>query len=250
MTCNQSDNMWPTPVTYDATPGGPGNHYKGLGWTAKHAPQEFLMLSPQESPASQPLSLDLGPEPTTSDGSGRRLLQSYEHFVPAGSWQRTLLESLASQTATPSPRFSMKWRASATRCKRLLFEHVLSGGRINVPACSSSADLWRTPDTNSTGSNKAPMNQSRSSVAPGSEHDLRLQAAMWATGRDGKDTGQSVLDGTVPVNKLLGREAMVWTHGTPEPGREGKTARCATLNPRFALWLMGFPADWLDESPR
>ncbi|MFA5187090.1 MAG: hypothetical protein WC551_11460 [Patescibacteria group bacterium] len=25
----------PTPVKYDATPGGPGNHYKGLGWAAK-----------------------------------------------------------------------------------------------------------------------------------------------------------------------------------------------------------------------
>ena len=26
----------PTPVAYDATPGGPGNHYKGLGHQARH----------------------------------------------------------------------------------------------------------------------------------------------------------------------------------------------------------------------
>lgn len=28
--------LWPTPVAYDSTPGGPNNHYKGLGHTAKH----------------------------------------------------------------------------------------------------------------------------------------------------------------------------------------------------------------------
>ena len=27
----------PTPVKYDSTPGGPGNHYKGLGHMAKHS---------------------------------------------------------------------------------------------------------------------------------------------------------------------------------------------------------------------
>lgn len=29
----------PTPVAYDATPGGPNNHYKGLGNLAKHYPE-------------------------------------------------------------------------------------------------------------------------------------------------------------------------------------------------------------------
>lgn len=28
-------DMLPTPVAYDATPGGPGNHYTGMGWLAK-----------------------------------------------------------------------------------------------------------------------------------------------------------------------------------------------------------------------
>jgi len=33
--------LLPTPVSYDATPGGPNNHYKGLGHMAKHNPQRF-----------------------------------------------------------------------------------------------------------------------------------------------------------------------------------------------------------------
>lgn len=36
--------MYPTPVTYDADPGGPGNHYKGLGWQARH-----LWMTPTRS---------------------------------------------------------------------------------------------------------------------------------------------------------------------------------------------------------
>lgn len=32
----QVGKLLPTPVAYDATPGGPGNHYKGLGHRAKH----------------------------------------------------------------------------------------------------------------------------------------------------------------------------------------------------------------------
>jgi hypothetical protein len=28
--------LLPTPVKYDSTPGGPNNHYKGLGWHGKH----------------------------------------------------------------------------------------------------------------------------------------------------------------------------------------------------------------------
>jgi hypothetical protein len=31
-----SSHTYPTPVCYNATPGGPRNHYKGLGWQAKH----------------------------------------------------------------------------------------------------------------------------------------------------------------------------------------------------------------------
>lgn len=38
-----------TPVAYDAQPGGPGNHYKGLGWQAKHG---HLPMLPTPRPCS------------------------------------------------------------------------------------------------------------------------------------------------------------------------------------------------------
>lgn len=35
-TAGKGSGLLPTPVTYDSTPGGPNNHYKGLGWHARH----------------------------------------------------------------------------------------------------------------------------------------------------------------------------------------------------------------------
>jgi len=203
--------------------------------------------SPQESPASQPLSLDLGLEPTTSDGSGHRLLQSYEHFVPGGSWQRTLLDSLVSTTAVPCPRFSMKWRGSATRCKRLLFEHVRSADPINVPECSSSADMWATATGRDYKDTGAGTNYEKLKA----KAKLSGEVTMWATLQE-TEARQGFMNrarGKKGTQKNTTTEASEWMHGAAEPGPEDKTKQCATLNPRFALWLMGFPADWLDESP-
>jgi hypothetical protein len=36
-TGESESGSFPTPVKYDSTPGGPGNHYKGLGWMGKHS---------------------------------------------------------------------------------------------------------------------------------------------------------------------------------------------------------------------
>lgn len=36
LTSETESGSLPTPVAYDSTPGGPGNHYKGLGWRSKN----------------------------------------------------------------------------------------------------------------------------------------------------------------------------------------------------------------------
>ncbi len=59
--------------------------------------------------------------------------------------------------------------------------------------------------------------------------------ALWPTPttRDHKDTGDSVANGTVPVNSLLGRAV--------EPSRER-----GALNPDWVEWLMNCPIGWTD----
>jgi hypothetical protein len=56
------------------------------------------------------------------------------------------------------------------------------------------------------------------------------------TSRDHKDTGDSILNGTVPVNGLLGRAVGPSTIG-------------GALNPTWVEWLMGFPLGWTDCGP-
>lgn len=57
--------LWPTPVKYDATPGGPGNHYQGLGWMARQ--NMFPTPTKQERASSRPY------DPSAPSLSGRSL---------------------------------------------------------------------------------------------------------------------------------------------------------------------------------
>jgi hypothetical protein len=48
-----ASGLLPTPVKYDATPGGPNNHYKGLGWHGKHFwPTPAACMAKGSSPAA------------------------------------------------------------------------------------------------------------------------------------------------------------------------------------------------------
>jgi hypothetical protein len=65
--------------------------------------------------------------------------------------------------------------------------------------------------------------------------DLRTAVRTWPTptSRDHKDTGDSIANGTVPVNGLLGRAV-------------GPSTTSGALNPTWVEWLMGFPPGWTD----
>ena len=97
-----------------------------------------------------------------------------------------------------------------------------------------------------------------------SQHDgLMEDVRDWATPttRDHKDTGDlsgsmTRKDGT-PRDDTAPRQAQSWAGPTQSPS-EAQTApsdsspatlRKAGLNPRFALWLMGYPISWLDNIP-
>lgn len=54
-----ASGLLPTPVKYDATPGGPNNHYKGLGWSAKHSPTSLRWPTPRANDALKRGNFDL-----------------------------------------------------------------------------------------------------------------------------------------------------------------------------------------------
>jgi hypothetical protein len=96
----------------------------------------------------------------------------------------------------------------------------------------------------------------------GSQQSLARDTFQWATpnSRDWKDIpgtkDRTFADGTTaPRLDQLPRQVFPWA-GLTRPPSEAQTAppdsspakpRRAGLNPRFGLWLMGYPAEWLDS---
>ena len=80
-------------------------------------------------------------------------------------------------------------------------------------------------------------NYNRVGASPTSGNGLatavRLKGSAWPTPtqRDYKDTGDSIANGNVPVNGLLGRAV-------------GPTKMNGSLDPQFVEYLQGFPTDW------
>lgn len=99
-------------------------------------------------------------------------------------------------------------------------------------------------------------NYNRKGTSPSSGDGLATETRNWATPTEqdsSNNAGPSQFDrNSDPLNV----EAVKFTDGrTPPPAKEQTVPSASSrkkplkrgLNPRFALWLMGFPTDWLDE---
>lgn len=133
---------------------------------------------------------------------------------------------------------------------RLLRARVLAGDMTEVEASGmlNGKSVWEaqgkvpampTP-TARLGGERGP--QAKRYFDPARSNDLddyvaAYPAARWPTptSRDYKDTGDSIANGTVPVNGLLGRAV------APTKAR-------GALSPDWVEWLMGLPIGWTDAA--
>lgn len=184
-----------TPVAYDATPGGPNNHYQGLAQQAQkgllptpraiygehpgmshpsHLTGMALTSSPQATPASHSHSPGSAWARKMTVISGRKFADYWLKSDPVDACLRTLLGT----SIWASMTCYLTWKRSATPAGRLLFRLVPSTPRTGGIG-SGFSPLWGTP-----------------------------------TSRDYKDTGDQT---NVPVNGLLGRQDLATEQLLPTP---------------------------------
>jgi hypothetical protein len=95
-------------------------------------------------------------------------------------------------------------------------------------------DNWPTPRANEPNRTSEGYGRGLKELVEGREQVKR----NWPTptSRDHKDTGDSVANGTVPVNGLLGRAV-------------APTKMQGSLNPAFVEYLMGYAIGWTVLKP-
>lgn len=194
--------------------------------------------------------------------SGRKCLESCGSSDPLGCLERMLLES----STWNSNLVVLTWKVKVIPSGRSLFQLAVSVPGTGETGCSSlvatqtgSANklalsmvkhsscrtLFPTPtaprkhDNDNTAGRC--YSRERKDLANVAIAELRMAARdnyipqMWPTptSRDYKDCGDSIINGMIPVNGLLGRAV--------GPPRES-----GSLNPPWVEWLMGFPIGWTD----
>ena len=129
-------------------------------------------------------------------------------------------------------------------------EFARRGAGADLPTVVTQLAGWHTPDTTPD----APNAKSNCASPAGLGNQAKSVTAGWATPtlRDHKDG--NCRDADVPVNALLGRQAVKLVEGA-DWIRSGQTQSSSTastesdaaslLNPFFSSWLMGYPKDWV-----
>ena len=209
-------------------------------------------------PVSPPAWQDDGREVLTCDGSGLSFSASAARLVPAGSWQRTLSESLAS-SLTGSTGCAVSLRVRATKCGRSLLVPTMLGRPTGGSACGlSPGSDWPTVTANESPTR---FNQGGSNGRVGPKRPMLAGAvALWPTATSSIDSGfaaYSTESGRHPGTTLTDAANGLWatpnagdykTGASDLPSRKQKAlprdvARAGRLAPDSPS-TSGKPADW------
>lgn len=133
-----------------------------------------------ESPANPPASPAAVAEAPTSDGYGPSFFDWPQKRYPAGSWQRTLLESLQSNLTALSGS-TKAWNRRVTKSSRSLWVLTTAERPIDESEHGSLLD-WPTPTAAEYGSsNNGNPGDGRTEYATKGRPNLQTLAKEWAT---------------------------------------------------------------------
>ncbi len=139
----------PTPVAYDATPGGPGNHYRGLGHRAKHGGLAGSL-----------------PTPRASDWGGQSLAATRKRLAEGGDVMLSSLIKWGERGLLPTPQ-----RIDKDFCRSLpetVRRRAESGRQMHLsqvvmlpsltPTCSdaeAAGEGWSSPSGGQSGGSQS-----------------------------------------------------------------------------------------------
>jgi hypothetical protein len=201
--------------------------------------------------------------------SGLKCLESFVKPGPGGFWRKMFLTSLLSREDWFSTECALTWKMKVTRCNRSLYQLAVSTPRTKETDCG----LWATPrasDAKKDGNVNpleprnglpgmararwpAPTNSMMTEqdmgqamyAGNGAKRPKYVDAAMWST-----PAANDAKNATLPESQRL-RDTLpgdlIRHRGRAADGSPDSTEKPdVSLNPKFVLWLQGYPATWLD----
>ena len=172
--------------------------------------------------------------PQAHDSSPRGKGQKPKHGTKHGCAD---LNADAQTAGWPTPMALAENRGGLQSNPQKALERREQGHTLNLDDAACLVTGWATP-------RQADGHKGQHHAADQSTKGTDLPTMSgWATPtqRDHKD-GASTLE-NVPINGLLGRQVSLSPALTESTG-ESQPQQRASLNPRFSLWLMGFPIEW------
>ena len=187
--------------------------------------------------------------------SGRRCLELFGRFVPAGSWAKTFSELLIGRRDWFSSRCVLTWKMRATKSNRSYFRLAVStlpiagtgcgllpteqtqGLKICVKGKTVLMPLGFMPTPTALDCGSGRMNRSLSKGA--SERPTLAFAARM--GMLPTPTASDATNVSLPPSQSKRRGSVSQMAMQSDEYRAGAGFR---LNPRFVAEMMGFPVDW------
>lgn len=120
-----------------------------------------------------------------------------------------------------------------------------------------AVQTWATPRSTDGTNGSRTLEGTLKEVARGLNQSLPMDVTAWATPA-AQDGHNSSLPGSQDTRDTLPGNVGAWAYGATESRSKDSTGpsdsslkkpRRKGLNPRFGLWLMGFPVGWLDSVP-
>lgn len=159
---------------------------------------------------------------------------------PTNSPNDSLKASLSTTIAGGSMEYNETWKRLVTPSGSPYWEHTASGRRTSAKGFTG----WPTPRTPTGGAESAERKQGLGRTeSGGSDLQATAQTAGWPTPMAGSPGTEQYNEAGDTCN---GRQTRLLASGPTPDGTNAPMENCAgfRLNPRFSLWLQGYPDEW------